>query len=92
MTHDIVPLWFCVDCTTVAEFGQEDLNAEIPIQESIQGLERLTENGAHLAIGDGDDDRDFSWSRCDCCHSSLGGYRHAYNLIVPQEEIHGTET
>jgi len=42
-------------------------------REIDEGIESFK---GYLCAGDSDKDHEFSWSRCECCGSKLGGSRH----------------
>jgi hypothetical protein len=79
-------LWLCHDCLFGAVNG--DFSGLEPGQLArVQtGLERL---GPHL-VSDfdsetGDGMQEFSWSHCDCCRSPLGGSRHRFAVLGPED-------
>lgn len=76
---ETINLAVCEDCVFVIANGEypED---ETRTQEIVAGETRWHAEGYTLAVGDDYDQ--FSWGRCDVCHTRLGGSRHeAYALV-----------
>lgn len=65
----------CVDCLVHVANG--DLPEDHDEQQRItDGVLAWWHDGFELAAGDAENDQDFSWARCECCGSTLGGSRH----------------
>lgn len=85
-------LWVCVDCLMAEANGeaptdpQEGQPEPWAIESATDVTMGLTEDehscdyaGGAWERGECDcEEREFSWSSCDACGSSLGGSRHAY--------------
>ena len=64
----------CTDCLLFVANGDLPEDRE----DFVKDFEHWTE-GFYMCLGDNDGDSNFSWSRCECCGSRLGGDR--YNLV-----------
>jgi hypothetical protein len=70
----------CVDCLMLVANGdvpddRPELDSEIDAYLQLKPNQHLVCSG-----GDSEDD-EFSWSRCECCGSSLGGSRHQLAVL-----------
>ena len=88
------PYWVCSDCLMfIANGDLPDCADDETAKAVVAGVE--SEPGHWVAGGEceehqdhnhcaesGCDSRDFSWSDCECCGSSLGGSRHKASVIV----------
>lgn len=97
-TQDTATLWVCYDCIAVAANGEtesEDLDRE-PLCElegedvTIGRMFDLYEHNGFCGLLEsitgypcGHEDREFSWSTCNGCGSTLGGSRHAMTVWLP---------
>jgi len=72
-------LMACVDCLMFVANGDEpDTDSDGWCPERI--ATHLGTDSGFVCCGDSNRDMGFSWSRCECCGSSLGGSRH--HLVV----------
>ena len=81
-------LWFCEDCALYIESDDPSfLSAyldEDKVDERVNEIEegiRVLYNGRDRALHRGDDEQEFSRSRCDCCCSRLAGKRYQFALV-----------
>lgn len=82
-------LWVCVDCLMMAANDEAPVDPD-PTQPEPWAIENATDVTMGLLLSehysnDCDEEaecdcetRDFSWSPCDGCGSTLGGSRHAF--------------
>lgn len=76
-------LWVCEDCYLVAAgYDEHELGRPVGDALSLLGDAEFTLGGPHEDDCDGEGDcncerREFSWSRCEGCGSTLGGIREA---------------
>lgn len=71
----------CTDCLmaianddyTGLDYHYNDAEAEQRMNDIKAGIDNA---GGHIALGDSENDAEFSISACDCCSSSLAGSRH----------------
>lgn len=73
MNAEMIELEMCVDCTMIVANGDSSGMDETTEAAVVVGLDRLYDQGYHVAMGD--ETTDFSWTRCDVCGSTLGGTR-----------------
>jgi hypothetical protein len=81
--HD--DLWLCTDCTQAAvnddytglDYHHDFKAAAERAAVIADGLDRL---GANLCPGDTSEE--FSTRQCDCCNTSLAGYRHQFITLM----------
>lgn len=82
--HIIDDLQLCCDCAMMIENGDAsgmDDKAEAACRI---GIQKEYEAGGHWVLsGAENDEASFSWSRCDCCDSRLGGDRYKAAVIYP---------
>lgn len=83
-------LWVCVDCMLTEATGElpADLDADQPAPWARESATDVTPGLLRSEHNDGCEGdweqgcycehREFSWSQCDGCGSTLGGSRHAY--------------
>lgn len=82
----------CLDCHSYASSGVEwrDVKAfymrpqhsEEEIERAIEKVEKAVGNGGlGLTYTGEENDIEFSFSRCDCCGSRLGGARYKYLVL-----------
>lgn len=85
-------VWVCTDCYFAHHHGAEQRNGKWYAGETLEPAEReplayLLDEGVELADNTdsetGEGMREFSWSQCDGCGSTLGGSR--YRLAVFNE-------
>ena len=72
--------WSCVDCIMAIGNGDfpDDQAARLAMLENFAFIERNGKGSLFV----GNDDRDFSWSPCETCGSTLGGSRHLVGLVA----------
>jgi hypothetical protein len=77
MLRDVVEISVCTDCLFWIEYGTvpEDGTGEY----DTPGIPPMAWVGAG---GDDSDEHVFSSARCDACHTTLGGYRHAAHYFI----------
>ena len=80
---DTATLSVCTDCVMFIANGdlppEDDRDRDEAI---IAGVEREQSDGGHLCLGE-EHTAYFSWSRCECCNTSLGGDRYDIVLLTP---------
>lgn len=95
--QDTATGWVCHDCTFLLANGETP--PEMNETETADWLARISDDdectlGLPYEEHDCDDPeagdcgcdvREFSWSRCDNCRSTLGGYRHAVTFWFDAE-------
>lgn len=70
-------LMFCIDCTQVAVNGDSSgIESEERVQEVNKGLNSLEPNVVYIG-----EYSEFSWCKCDCCGSTLGGSRYQFDIM-----------
>jgi hypothetical protein len=91
-----VDLWVCYDCHAVAANGGDEIDgrfypdgSDTPTDcppWSLPGVEEATNNtypdGDNPYDPDETGEREFSWSSCQACGSTLGGSRYRYALTL----------
>lgn len=72
-------LWVCVDCAMYIANGEMPADADRAREREIEaGMEQ---EGYEWTLGTDVETECFSWRRCDCCGSGLGGERHSATLF-----------
>ena len=78
MEQNIIPLWFCVDCTILVVNGDASgIEDETQIEATKKGEQYLHTLGTVAYDGETDV---FSIHSCHCCGSHLAGQRTKFNL------------
>lgn len=74
----------CVDCAMVianADYSGLDYHYDDPDARMEEINRGLSDAGGIIVSGDPENDREYSSYSCDCCRSSLAGYRHHCVLL-----------
>lgn len=76
-------LHICVDCGGFIAYG--DIPDDPAVLSAIeQGIKREADAGGQWVLTDDSQDREFSWTACDCCGSKLGGFRFGAAVLYPE--------
>lgn len=89
----------CVDCASIIanddpssfdyHYGPDEAEKiEAKIREAIQTHHN---DGNFINIGEHERDLEFSRTSCDCCGSTLHGYRHHAYLVTHHSETYNSE-
>ena len=69
-------LMACVDCLLHVETGHAHEAERLGRDIEADIKQWLGVPSGHISGGDSNNDNPFSWARCECCGSRLGGSRH----------------
>ncbi len=86
--------WICVDCMMLIANGETDPEmSEQEAKDFISKVDNSLEDGLDWVLNSTEDEDgydtsydEFSWRRCDCCGSTLGGSRHRATILDYRED------
>lgn len=81
---EVIEGWVCQDCLMLIANGE--LNPDLTEEECAAYIKRVqdytkNDDAVDIALGDEQEDLEFSNYTCDSCGTSLGGSRHHVNFI-----------
>lgn len=99
MTDNVIDNYFmlCEDCAGYNDYGIIDVEryckADIAIVETKvkTGIKRFQDAGYIIATGNVEEDIELSTNPCECCRSTLPGYR-CHSLLVSVSATNHTTT
>lgn len=76
----------CQDCYLLVFTGDATIfdageDADARHKASSEGIDNIAEQSKGLFSSDSDQEASFSWIRCECCNSSLGGDRYTLQWV-----------